>query len=404
MRATQLLPLVFEDQVELARVVRDRSIKAWGDRQPIEIVGVDPSIESALHRAARFARSQAPVMITGETGTGKELFARAVYLLSDRLGGPFLSINCAQYQEGQLIASELFGHRRGSFTGALADHKGIFESSSGGVVFLDEVGELSLGTQAMLLRLLGEGEIVPVGESRCRRVDVRVVVATNRNLKEMVARGSFRADLYYRLRHLHLALPALRERGGDWQLILEHHLQRLAAGQRVCKRFCDQALSALGRYSWPGNVREVRGLVDTGFHMSDGEVIGMDDFRESLEDLLPAPQIKAVPPEPDALSMLYSKLVDREGSFWSLVHEPFLDRELKRTEVRGLITQGLLQTGGSYKKVLDLFGLAAADYLKFMDFLRHHKLKPEGDAPPPPAPWRPTLLDGAGAQSPGPAR
>jgi transcriptional regulator with GAF, ATPase, and Fis domain len=365
-----------DDQLELARLVSSRAVEQWGEQQATEIVGLDPSIDSALQRVARFARSEAPVMITGETGTGKELFARALYLLSSRLGSPFLSINCAQYQEGQLIASELFGHRRGSFTGAVGDHKGIFETADGGVVFLDEVGELSLPTQAMLLRLLGEGEIIPVGETRCRRVDVRVVVATNRDLKQMVEDGSFRADLYYRLRQLHLRLPPLRERGQDWQLILQHHLRRLRSARRVSKHFSEAAMSLLQSYSWPGNVREVRGLVDTGFHLSEGEIIEPADFMESLEELCRVRQMQAIPLL-SASAGLYERLVGREGTFWTLVHEPYLDRELKRTEVREVIKQGLGRTRGSYKKLLELFGVAPEDYLKLMDFLRHHKLKPE---------------------------
>jgi transcriptional regulator with GAF, ATPase, and Fis domain len=377
MHVTALKPeSVADHQVELARLVRARAIQQWGEQQPTEIVGLDPSIETALHRVSRFARSDAPVMITGETGTGKELFARALYLLSPRLGAAFLSINCAQYQEGQLIASELFGHKRGSFTGAVADHKGIFESADGGVVFMDEVGELSLATQAMLLRLIGEGEIVPVGESRCRKVDVRVVVATNRDLKAMVEAGGFRADLYYRLRQLQVRLPPLRERGRDWQLILEHHLNRLRTTRQVAKRFSEEALVLLQQYPWPGNVREARGLVDTGFHLSEGELIEPGDFIESLEDLSRIRQMEVVP-FTRIPTTLYAKLIAREGTFWGLILEPYLERDLKRDEVKELIKQGLTETRGSYKKLLDLFGVAQEDYLKLMDFLRHHKLKPE---------------------------
>jgi DNA-binding NtrC family response regulator len=379
------------DLVELAREIRDRSVQLWGENQATEIVGVHPTLQRALYRVARFARSAAALTITGETGSGKELFARALYLLSPRVGEPFLGINCAQYQDGQLISSELFGHKRGSFTGALGDHRGLFESASGGVVFLDEVGELSLATQAMLLRLLSEGEIVPVGETRPRKVDVRVVVATNRDLKRMVEQGSFRADLFYRLRYLHLRLPALRERGEDWRLILEHHLRRLGEAERLRKRFSDRSLATLDRYSWPGNVREVRGVVDTGFHLSEGAVIELEDFVESLEDLAPNQAFHGLPPFPAgtpapaaAAAALLARLISGEGTFWSLVHEPYLDRDLKRIEVRELVAEGLKLTQGSYKRMLELLGLRPQDYLKFMDFLRHHKLKPpslEGGSP-----------------------
>src|SRR5687767_4572830 len=167
-----------EPDLPLARLVAGRAVDRWQGEQSATIVGRHATVAAALDRAARFARCDSPVLITGETGTGKELFARAVYLLSARIKGPLVTVNCAQYQEGQIIASELFGHKRGSFTGAAADHRGIFESTQEGVVFLDEVGELSASAQAMLLRLLSEGEIVPVGESRARRVNVRTVMAT----------------------------------------------------------------------------------------------------------------------------------------------------------------------------------------------------------------------------------
>jgi transcriptional regulator with GAF, ATPase, and Fis domain len=362
-------------EASLAATVRTRSAERWGETRATAIVGRHPSIMAALDRAARFARSESPVLINGETGTGKELFARAIYLLSPRNTGPFLTVNCAQYQEGQLLASELFGHRRGSFTGAVGDHRGLFEAADGGVVFLDEVGELSAQAQAMLLRLLSEGEIVPVGETRCRRVDVRVVVATNRNLKEMVEAGRFRADLYYRLRFLHLTIPPVRERGDDWELLLGHYLERLAGPGRPRKRLSDQALALLSRHDWPGNVREIRGLADTGVLLSDGPVIEPRHFAEALEEIARARQIAAVP-SPTVSRQVFVRLINRDGSFWELVHQPYLERDLNRLEVREVIALGLRHTRGSYKDLLGAFGIAHPDYLKFMDFLRHHQLKP----------------------------
>jgi transcriptional regulator with GAF, ATPase, and Fis domain len=364
-----------QTQSPLARAVWTRSVERWGESRGTIIVGRDPSINAALDRAARFARSESPVLITGETGTGKELFARAIYLLSPRNGSEFLTVNCAQYQEGQLIASELFGHKRGSFTGAVADHRGIFETAGGGVVFLDEVGELSAPAQAMLLRLLSEGEIVPVGETRCRRVDVRLVVATNRNLKEMVDAGRFRADLYYRLRYLHLQVPPVRERGDDWELILAHYLDLLAGAGRQRKQFSAKALELLRGHTWPGNVREIRGLVDTGFHLSDGSLIEPRDFAEALEQMSRVAQLIEVP-VPTISTEIFLRLINHEGSFWEMVHQPYLDRELNRMQVREIVAQGLSHVRGSYKELLGAFGMAPEDYLKFMDFLRHHQLKP----------------------------
>jgi transcriptional regulator with GAF, ATPase, and Fis domain len=361
---------ISSEAIDLACLVRQRSTERWGEDRRTTIVGRHPIIAQTLARGARFARAESPVLITGETGTGKELFARAIHLLSPRVAGAFLTVNCAQYQEGQLIASELFGHKRGSFTGAVGDHRGIFEAAEGGTVFLDEVGELTAAAQAMLLRLLSEGEIVPVGDTRCRRVDVRVVVATNRDLKEMVRQGRFRADLYYRLRYLQLHVPPVRDRGGDWELILEHYLDRLGAPR---KRLSAAARALLGRYGWPGNVREVRSLADTGFHLSDGEVIEPGDFIEALEEQSRADQLEAVPL---AAAAVFERLAGQQGSFWELVHGPYLNRDLNRLEVQQVLARGLDRTRGSYKKLVKLFGMEDDDYLKFMDFVRHHNLRP----------------------------
>ena len=361
-------------QTPLARLIRERSVECWGDKRPTVIVGRHPALQATLERVARFAEADGPVLITGETGTGKELFARAVYLLSRRKGTPFVCINCAQYQEGQIVASELFGHRKGSFTGALAEHRGVFEAGDGGIVFLDEVGELSLQTQAMLLRVLGEGEVVRVGETHSRKVDVRVVAATSRDPKALVESGRFRPDLFYRLRGLHLKIPAVRERGDDWQLISHYYLDQLARTRARRKSFSTNALALLGGYDWPGNVREVKAVVDTGFHMSDGELIEATDFAESLEDAARCDELARVPL---VETTRFDRMARGEATFWEAVHRPYLNRELSRAEAREIVAQGLAASGGSYKRMLALFGVDAADYLRFMDFLRHHRLKPE---------------------------
>lgn len=363
--------------VEMARTIHDLSLQRWGPAGPVQVIGHDPALSATLERVARFARTNSPVLITGETGTGKELVARAVYLLSARNGKPFVQVNCAQYQEGQIVASELFGHRKGSFTGAVTDHDGLFQSATGGVLFLDEIGELSLPAQAMLLRALSEGEVVPVGGSHARRVDVRVIAATNQELPAQVEAGRFRADLYYRLRYLHLHMPALRMRGDDWELILAHHVDALAEEGAAGKRFSEEALDLLRRYDWPGNVREVKALADTGFCMSDGAVIEPRHFVEALESAARVRQLDKMPLT-DLVTRKYDALVSQEGSFWTLVYQPYMDRELARADVRAIVARGLTRTRGSYKRALKLFGLADEEYLRFMDFLRHHRLKPDG--------------------------
>jgi DNA-binding NtrC family response regulator len=351
------------------------------------LVGQDPSLVLVQDKLARFAGSDQPILISGETGTGKELFAQAVYLLSRRSQCPFVRVNCAQYHDGQLLASELFGHKRGSFTGAVNDHRGIFQEADGGVIFLDEIGELSVPAQSMLLRVLGEGEIVPVGHSRPIQVNVRVIAATSRNLESMVAEGTFRQDLYYRLRHFHLRIPALRDRGTDWELLMEHYLQSLTHENSCRKRCSPAALDLLGGYHWPGNIRELKSLVATGYHLSEDDVIAPGDFIELLGA---APPSQAAPHGAGRLALpagaarvssgvssCYERMISDRMNFWDVVRTPFLDRELSRREVREIVARGLHDTQGSYKEMLPMFGLPESEYLKFMDFLRHHRLKPE---------------------------
>src|SRR6185503_85345 len=345
-------------QIRLARKIDRLASEVWGNNRRTVIVGRHESLADALERVSRFAASDSPVLITGETGTGKELFARALFLLSERRHKPFLSINCAQYHDGQLIASELFGHRRGSFTGAVADHRGMFDEANGGTI------------------VLGEGEIVPVGGTQAKHVDVRVVTATSRDLMPMVERGAFRLDLYYRLRTLHVVVPPVRARGSDWELIAGFYLDQLRATRGFEKSLSPASRELMSAYSWPGNVRELRGVVDAGFHLSTGDAIEPAHFAEQLESSSRADQWSRIPliaDRPDPLQ----RMLDGEETFWDAVHRPYLRRELSRGEAREIIARGLERTRGSYKKLLPMFNLAADDYLKFMDFLRHQQLKPD---------------------------
>ena len=359
--------------------IAEASRDVWGPQRPTLLLGVHESLLRALRKVLQFGPSDSPVLITGETGTGKELFARSLYLLSPRRKRPFLSVNCAQFQDPSLLISELFGHKKGSFTGAVADRRGIFEEAASGVVFLDEVGELPPTAQAMLLRALGEGEICRLGESTPRQVDVRVVAATNRDLKKMVVEGSFRQDLYYRLRFLQVQVPPLRERGHDWKLLVEHYLASLGGASERSARFSDQAVEMLGRYPWPGNVRELKGIVDMAFHTAGGGDIEPDHFADELEWGTGV----AVPVRTDARADVpagddrYARMTVHGETFWNIVYTPFMDRELNRHQVRQLLSKGLSDTRGSYKRLLPAFGIAPHDYLRFMDFLRHHRLKPE---------------------------
>lgn len=221
------------------------------------IVGRSPRLLEALDRLDRLARSEIPILILGETGTGKELAARRAHAASGRRHGPFVPVNCAALSE-TLILSDLFGHVRGAFTGADRDRAGVFESARGGTVFLDEVGDLPGVAQGMLLRVLQEGEIRRVGESRSRRVDVRVVAATHRCLDHSVDRGEFRHDLLFRLQVGTVELPPLRDRGTDILLLADHFLERQPGSQL---RWTEEARRRLMVCAWPGNVRQLEGVV-----------------------------------------------------------------------------------------------------------------------------------------------
>jgi len=222
-----------------------------------ELVGDSSVFRAALVLVAKVAPSRTTVLLEGETGTGKELIARAIHAGSPRRDRLFVAVNCAALSEG-ILESELFGHRRGAFTGAIADRKGLFEVADGGTLFLDEISEMTLGLQAKLLRVLQEGEVRPVGESRTRPVDVRVIAATNRRLEEEVKAGRFREDLYYRLRVFPIHLPPLRERREDIPALARHLVARLTAQlKKPVGPPTPEALALLARYPFAGNVREL---------------------------------------------------------------------------------------------------------------------------------------------------
>ncbi|HEY1477490.1 MAG TPA: sigma 54-interacting transcriptional regulator, partial [Chthoniobacterales bacterium] len=242
-----------------------------------EIVGTSPALQAVLSRISKVAPTDSTVLITGETGTGKELVARAIHRRSNRASRSFISVNCAAIPR-DLIASELFGHEKGAFTGALQRRLGRFELAEGGTIFLDEVGELSPDTQVALLRVLQEREFERVGGGQPIRVDVRVIAATNRDLKAAVAKGTYREDLYYRLNVFPVEMPPLRARRADIPLLVEYFVDRYArkAGKSI-RRVDKKTLQLLQSYPWPGNIRELQNVIERSVIVCDTEVFTVDE-------------------------------------------------------------------------------------------------------------------------------
>ncbi len=330
-------------------------------------VVVSRAMTELLAMAERAADSPAKVLITGESGVGKDVVARYIHSQSSRRLAPFVAVNCAGVTE-TLLESELFGHVKGSFTGAYRDKRGKLQLAHRGTLFLDEVGEMSLRMQSLLLRFLENGEIQAVGSDQSQaRVDVRVIAATNRNLTDLVAAGQFREDLLYRLRVIHLHVPPLRERSEDVHALIRHFL----ALSEKDLGFTDDALRTLLNHKWPGNVRELRNVVDQLVWLSAGGVVGIEHLPLSIRRgpvlLKPIDERRR-----QIADELYDALVKQGASFWEHVYPMFLARDITRHDLRELVRRGLRESRGRYKSMLALFGMSSGDYRRFMNFLAAH--------------------------------
>ena len=265
------------------RALKERLKEAF---QSPDIIGSSPVMIRLMATAAQVAASEATVMITGESGTGKELVAAAVHYNSPRKKGPFIKVNCAAITE-TLLESELFGHEKGAFTGAERRREGRFVQANGGSLFLDEVGEMPVAMQVKLLRVLQERELTRVGGEQVLPVDVRLIVATNRDLAQMVEDGEFRGDLFYRLNVVELKTPPLRERREDIPLLATHFLKRFAEKNRKkVDRFAPRAMDMLIRHTWPGNVRELMNTIERAVVLAASDCLVEEDFAM----LAPAPE------------------------------------------------------------------------------------------------------------------
>ena len=337
------------------------------------LIGDSAPLSELREEIARIARSDAKVLITGESGVGKELVAQAIHSCSPRLGKPFVAVNCAGLPE-TLLESELFGHVKGSFTGAYRDKPGKLELADNGTMFLDEIGEMTLRMQGLLLRFLETGELQKVGADRVvGRVDVRVIAATNRNLRDMIAQGTFREDLFYRLNVIHLSVPALRERREDVPLLIDHFLAKYTrtnghAGQSISP----QAMQLLSDYAWPGNVRELENVIERLVVTGRSQVVQPEDLPAEIRlqqgvSLRPKKERRRT-----VADDLYKKLIEERESFWTAVYPLYMQREITRSNVRDVVRKGLEEARGNYKIVARLFNLEPGDYKRFLNFLRKH--------------------------------
>jgi transcriptional regulator with GAF, ATPase, and Fis domain len=323
------------------------------------------------------ARSDAKVLITGETGVGKELVAREIHRRGGRRTAAMVTLNCAGLPDS-LLESELFGHVRGSFTGAYRDKPGLLEMAPNGTVFLDEVGEMSPRMQVVLLRFLETGEIQRVGADRPHgSVNVRLITATNRDLEREVAAGTFREDLFFRLNVVRLTVPPLRERREDIAPLAEYYLGwfREVHGAPAAE-FAPDVLAAFGSYRWPGNVREVKNVVERIVLRTPGRVVRLADVPSDIIAGRSTPTAAAAvdatsQPLPEAEEL--ARLMLRQGqSFWTVVYPVFMSRDITRRDLRRIIHLGLETTKGNYRALVEAFNMPPTDYKKFLSFLRKH--------------------------------
>ena len=283
--ADEVLLRRLENHLELRQRTEEADEHKDREEERYRIVSDSPRMKEMLEAIGNAAPTNATVLITGESGTGKELVARAVHRQSQRTDKPFIKVNCAAIPE-DLIESELFGHERGSFTGATVKQVGKFVQADGGTIFLDEVGDMSARTQAKVLRVLQEGEVEPVGAAQVFRVDVRVLAATNKDLPTEIREGRFREDLLFRLNVVPIECPPLRERPDDIPVLVEHFIQRFCQENNFRRKtFSDEAMDKLRGRSWPGNVRELRNIVERMLIMNRGDTVR--DLPPA-EDLTPA--------------------------------------------------------------------------------------------------------------------
>lgn len=306
------------------------------------IIGESEEIRELVELIMSIAPTNITVLITGESGTGKEVFANAIHQLSPRKNNNLISVNCGAIPEG-LLESELFGHEKGAFTGAIASKKGYFELANGGTIFLDEIGEMPMQTQVKLLRVLETGEFMRVGSGELHNVDVRVVAATNRDLGKMVQEKLFRKDLYYRLKAVTMYLPPLRNRREDIPLLIDKFVKDVLNNESITfAGFTEEAINLLKNYSWPGNIRELRNFVETIVVLARGQQITSQMVKDQLSKYEEPVVVSSALPMPIGIS--------REDAERELVYKALVSLGIEVKEMRTMLMQLFEQSNGFYRE------------------------------------------------------
>jgi transcriptional regulator with GAF, ATPase, and Fis domain len=342
--------------------------------QTITTTGVicqSAGMREILEKAKRASLSRSKVLITGETGVGKEVVARYIHASSPDAKRPFVALNCAGLPD-TLLESELFGHVKGSFTGAYRDKPGKLQQAHGGTIFLDEVGEMTPRMQALLLRFLDTGEVQRVGEDEHHadiKVNARVITATNRDLPQLALQGLFRQDLLFRIRVVHLHVPPLRERREDIRPLLHHFIERLAPALRLT----NAAWDAIGSYRWPGNVRELQNVIEQLALVASDRSVDVD-LLPWVNTALPGGRIgRERRRDRDGIAdELLAQIAAGHGTFWDQVYDTFVTHDLTRHNLRDFIALALERSGGSYRDMLPLLRLPDSDYKRLLKFLSRH--------------------------------
>ena len=330
--------------------------------QSIVIMGRCATLFRLQEEAERVAPLKEPVLIMGETGSGKEILAQALHVLSPRNGGPFASVNCAASPSENLLLDEFFGHRKGSFTGALFDKEGCLRAADGGTLFLDEIGEMSHELQTLLLRTLTTGDVKSIGEDRPRRVDVRLICATHKDILDQIRTRAFREDLYYRISTFKIHIPPLRERREDIPYLAEYILGDFASRNGLpVKRCARAALKKLVAYPWPGNIRELENVLKRAYVKAEGDWIDVDALTLEGDE-----------GESRREEALFETLRGGKGAFWQAVYKPFMNREMKRSELASLLEEAMAKAGGSLKGCAAYLKIPDKDYGRFVSFLHRH--------------------------------